>query len=105
MSRGDDLLLEQTGGDPAIIRITVGQKRAVLGVLAQASQYATPGALAEAVAAAVVSAEDSKVKYAVVTTEPGAVWCFGPYASAATAADSIRTRFILNPSRHFGGEP
>jgi hypothetical protein len=84
-SRGDSLQLEQTG-DPAIVRITVGQKRAVIGVLSQASMYPTPDALAEAVAAAVVSAEDAKVKYAVVTTEPGAVWCFGPYASHATAA-------------------
>ncbi len=86
MSRGDDLQLELTG-DPAVVRITVGQKRAVLRVLGEAAKYTTPDALAEAIAVAVVSDGDDKTRYAIAVLEPGnQLWVYGPYASYGTAA-------------------
>lgn len=91
MSRGDELQLEK--GDPAVIRITVGQKRAVLRVLSEAAKYQTPDALAEAVAVAVVSDGDDKTKYVVAVKEPGAFWVYGPYASHSTAAKVAASGF------------
>ena len=84
-SRGDQLQLE-AGGDPAAIRITVGQKRAVLHILANAAKYRTPDELAEAIAVAVVADGDDKTRYAVVTLAGKELNVYGPYASYATAA-------------------
>lgn len=103
-SRGDALLAELP--DEAVIRITVAQTKAVLGELMQASKYATPQQLAEAIAVAVVTANDDKTKYVVIAKEPKEIWVYGPYASFATAAKtaasghcahSTETRVVIRP--------
>jgi hypothetical protein len=78
--------------DEAAVRVTVGHKRAVLQVLANAATFASVEALAEAVAIAVLTAEDDRARRVVVTRDPGGhVYVFGPYATAATAMKVLAT--------------
>lgn len=74
----------------ASIRVTAAQRNAVLEVLAQAAQFTDPKTWAEAIAEAVVTAEDVKTRYCVVTTNKAKeTWIFGPYSTFATAEKAV----------------
>lgn len=70
----------------ARLRVTVGQRRAVLHMLSQAASFTSLEEFADELAVAVISAEDEKSRRIVVTRTPaGSLYAFGPYATAATA--------------------
>lgn len=79
----------------ASIRVTAAQKNAVLEVLAQAASFTDPKAWAEAIALAVITAEDVKTRYCVVTTNPAKeTLVFGPYATFSTAEKAVASGYL-----------
>lgn len=70
----------------AAVRVTAAQVKAITDAIAQGVRDALE------LATAVVTAEDSKTRYAVVTRDPaGGYAVFGPYATKETAIKVIDT--------------
>lgn len=66
-------------------RITAGQRRAARYVLDRRADYTSLEDLVEAVALAVVTAEDDASRRVVVLRSTAGVYVYGPYASEQTA--------------------
>jgi hypothetical protein len=66
-------------------RITAGQRRAAKHVLDRRTEYPTLDALAEALALAVVTAEDDADRRVIVLRSTAGLFVYGPYASRDTA--------------------
>lgn len=73
----------------AAVRVTVGQRRAALDVLHDRGSYADLEGLADALALAVLTAEDERSQRVVCVREPGAFYVFGPYATPAAADKAL----------------
>lgn len=76
----------------AAIRVTAAQKSAVLTVLSRAHEFTDPAEFVNQLALAVITAEDTKTRWCVVTQTPTSdVYVFGPYATADTARKAAET--------------
>lgn len=76
--------------DQSSIRATAAQKKAALGVLSRSAEFTDPAEFITELVSAVISAEDAKTRWAVVTRDPqNTVYVFGPYATAETARKVI----------------
>lgn len=75
--------------EAAAVRLTVGQRRAALDVLSDRGSYPSMEALADALALAVLTAEDENSRRVVCVREAGAFYVFGPYATPAAAEKAI----------------
>jgi hypothetical protein len=77
--------------EAASVRLTVGQRRAALDVLHDRGSYADMEALADALALAVLTAEDENSRRVVCVREPGAFYVFGPYATSTAAEKALES--------------
>lgn len=73
----------------ASIRLTVGQKRAALDILLDRGSYPDMEALADALALAVLTAEDENSRRVVCVRESNAFYVFGPYATQDAAEKAM----------------
>lgn len=90
--------------DQSKVRVSVAQKNAVLAVIAKAATYPNPAAFAEELAAAVLTADDEKLRYCVVTQNPKKeVYVFGPYGTRETATKAISTGALASVEKTIGG--
>ena len=78
--------------DESSIRVTAAQKKAALGVLSRSAEFTDPAEFITELVSAVLTAEDIKTKWVVVTRDPtNTVYVFGPYATAETAQKVINS--------------
>lgn len=90
--------------DESKIRVTVSMKKAVMDVLSRAAEFTNPDAFAEELASAVLTAEDDKTRYCVITQNPlKEVYVFGPYASHDTAHKAISSGNLASMEKTTGG--
>lgn len=90
--------------DESAIRVTAAQKKAVLSTLSKASEFTDPEAFVTELAASVLTAEDTKTKWVVVTRDPAnTVYVFGPYATAQTARKVIDGGYAASVPNTTGG--
>jgi hypothetical protein len=75
--------------EAAAVRLTAGQRRAARDVLEQRGSYPSMEALADALALAVLTAEDDNNRRVVCVREAGAFYVFGPYATPGAAEKAI----------------
>lgn len=75
--------------EAAAVRLTVGQRRAALDILHDRGSHASMEDLAEAIALAVLTAEDERSRRVVCVREPGGFYVFGPYATADAAHKAL----------------
>lgn len=76
--------------DESSIRVTAAQKKAALGTLSRSAEFTDPAEFITELALSVITAEDVKTKWVVVTRDPqNTVYVFGPYATAETARKVI----------------
>lgn len=75
--------------EAAAVRLTVGHKRAALDILHDRGSYPSMEELADAIALAVLTAEDDSSRRVVCVREPGAFYVFGPYATPAAAEKAL----------------
>lgn len=82
---------QQQDREATAVRVVAAHKKAVLEVLGRAAEYATAEDLADAVALAVLAAEDHEaVRWCVVTQLPnGQHEAYGPYLNAGAAERAV----------------
>jgi hypothetical protein len=74
----------------AAVRLTAKQRKAALAVLENRADFPDLEVMADAVALAVLTAEDDTSRRVVCVREPGgAFYVYGPYATTATAQKVI----------------
>lgn len=75
--------------EAAAVRLTVGHKRAALDILHDRGSYPSMEELADAIALAVLTAEDDSSRRVVCVREAGAFYVFVPYATPAAAEKAL----------------